>query len=130
MYKVYTQCEIYATVLHFKLYTANKYYNAETFRMPSSDALESIKGWVSEKTHEKIDQIMSEDEFNAMLSKDLFSVLINTVYFKAAWQNQFIPQSTYRSVFTDRNGKETETDFMLDVSYYDCYCRKKIYFGT
>lgn len=68
---------------------------------------------------------MSEDEFNAMLSEGLFSVLINTVYFKAAWQNQFTPQSTYRSVFTDRNGKETETDFMLDVSYYDCYCRKK-----
>lgn len=101
--------------------TANKYYNAETFRMPSSDALESMNGWVSEKTHEKIDQIMSEDEFNAVLSEGLFSVLINTVYFKTAWQNQFTPQSTYRSVFTDRNGKETETDFMLDVSYYD-YC--------
>ena len=101
--------------------TAREYYSAEEFKLPSYDALAKINGWVSEKTYGKIDRILDQDQFNEMLKSGLFSTLINTVYFKASWQNAFEPSLTQKDVFTDRDGKETETDFMFGTDVYDYY---------
>lgn len=97
----------------------NEYYSAELFERTSDKALDEMNGWVSEQTRGKINSIFSKQEYEKMLENDLFSVLINTVYFKAGWQNEF--SGTDKDTFTDRNGKESEIDFMHDTGYYSYY---------
>lgn len=101
--------------------TAEEHYGADINRLVSDEALEEINGWVSVNTNGKIKQIADEKEFRDMLDSGAYSALLNAVYFKGAWQNQFDPLQTSKDVFTDRNGDEKEIDFMRDTEYYDYY---------
>ena len=44
-------------------------------------------------------------------------MLINAVYFKGRWQNEFNKNATSKDTFTDRNGKESQIDFMHKTSW-------------
>lgn len=89
----------------------NFYATAETVR--DKNAVSTINNWVSEKTHKKIQGIISSPDFEVML--------INALYFKGAWQNEFHQGATKSGSFYNADGSETTTDFMNRTGYYG-YC--------
>ncbi|MEN7548311.1 serpin family protein [Rapidithrix thailandica] len=74
------------------------------FKSPT--AKETINQWVEEKTQEKIKQLVSE----VKESDRMF--LINAIYFKAQWAQQFDKEKTAHSEFTLENGQVKEVPMM------------------
>jgi serpin B len=70
-------------------------YRAEVFR---GAGLDEINGWVNKQTEGKIEKILDQIDPQAP------AVILNAVYFKAAWQSPFIKNAT------------TEDDFRLTSS--------------
>jgi len=85
-----------------------KYFYAGTTSMDFSapEAVEKINGWVNEKTHEKISKILDK------VSGDAILYLINAVYFKGAWQNQFKKEDTKKDKFHALDGTSLEVMMM------------------
>ena len=65
-------------------------YAAEVF---SAASLDEINGWVKQKTEGKIDKLLET------LGRDPVLVLLNAVYFKAAWSAPFAKHATRQEVF-------------------------------
>ncbi|MDD4683596.1 MAG: serpin family protein, partial [Eubacteriales bacterium] len=99
------------------LQTNADYYAAQARRLDFKDAetIEIINKWVSDATQEKITEIIDE------IDPSVFMYLINAVYFKADWAQQFEKTDTYERVFNSPDG-EKSVDFMhrlgsiLDIS--------------
>ena len=72
--------------------------------------MNAINDWVKKNTGGMIDQLLSKP-----LSEDTVLALINTVYFKGAWSEEFDENFTQKGEFTRDNGEKTETDFMRRV---------------
>lgn len=72
-----------------------KYFQADVealdFSLPS--AVDIINGWVTQKTHHKITQILD------VIPKEAVLYLINAIYFKALWQYQFDKKYTAEQPF-------------------------------
>ncbi|MDN5314793.1 MAG: hypothetical protein PWP10_3543 [Clostridiales bacterium] len=99
------------------LQTNADYYAAQARKLDFKDAetIEIINKWVSDATQEKITEIIDE------IDPSVFMYLINAVYFKADWAQQFEKTDTYERVFNSPDG-EKSVDFMhrlgsiLDIS--------------
>ena len=79
----------------------------------NSDAVGRVNKWVADKTRGKINSITDSSDFEALL--------VNAVYFKGAWQDEFSEEATKKAPFTAYDGKEYETDFMNKTEYYGCF---------
>ena len=90
--------------------TIGKFYDGEVGKVNNENALPEINGWVNKKTNGKIPSIINDSSFDA--------ALINAIYFKAKWDDTFDKQDTRPDIFTDRNGKKTEIDFMHTMRKY------------
>lgn len=88
-------------------------YNAQVGKVRGANALDTINGWVSQQTKGKIPSIISDSDFWAML--------LNAVYFKGGWANEFSESATRKEPFTDRNGVQTDIDFMHQTDYFNYY---------
>jgi serine protease inhibitor len=74
-----------------------------------------INGWVDEKTHGKISEIVKE------VNPESFMFLINAIYFKGAWTYEFAKKNTYESEFNLENGSTAKVDMMkqkLDLNMF------------
>ena len=49
------------------------------------------------------------------------SALVNTIYFKGSFENQFDTANTKKDTFTDRNGNKSEIDFMNQTKHFGYY---------
>lgn len=79
--------------------TAEEYFSAEVRGLPMVDAdREVINGWVREATEEKITSIVDE------IRPDHVMFLLNALYFKGDWRQQFDPSVTRDSPFQLANG--------------------------
>ena len=67
----------------------------------SEPARALINGWVEERTHERIRDLIPP----GVLTKDTLLVLANAIYFKAQWQEPFDEASTHNAAFV-ANGQE------------------------
>jgi len=95
-----------------------EFYRAETAELDFTDpkTVTRINEWVSEKTHGKIDRIIDQLDPMAIM------VLINAVYFKAAWQNPFNDYVTEEDDFTLANGTKKIVMMMYqhdDFGYFE-----------
>ncbi|MCH5212444.1 MAG: hypothetical protein J1G06_05485, partial [Oscillospiraceae bacterium] len=90
-----------------------EYYNGTAGVVGDDDAVDTINGWISEKTREKITDVLDDPDFLA--------ALVNTIYMKAQWENQFNEKLTAKDTFTDRDGNKTEIDFMNQTKHFDYY---------
>ena len=89
---------------------ATEYYNADVKTVDNKNAVSEINSWVKDKTKGKIPQIIDNaDNFWAML--------INAIYFKGAWENEFSTSLTKPDEFTNADGTKTQTDFMNKTSW-------------
>ncbi len=88
-----------------------EFYNAESNTVDNQNAVNKINKWANEKTNGKIPSIINSNDFTAML--------VNAVYFKASWQNDFSEGATKKDTFTNGDGSESKTDFMNNTGYYN-----------
>ncbi len=67
-----------------------------------------INGWVEEQTRDRIKELLRE----GLLTKQHRMVLVNAVYFKGAWKDQFDPTRTRPRPFTQADGTRTPVPMM------------------
>ena len=78
------------------------------------EAVETINGWVNDKTHEMIPKLLTPDNVSA----DTAAVLVNTVYFESAWNNEWIVPGE-KERFTNLDGSTVNIELMMNGG--DCY---------
>ena len=97
-----------------------QYYGAEVtsldFADPSAPA--SINSWVSDKTKGKIEKIVDRIDAQAIL------FLINAIYFKGAWTDEFDKAKTKEEQFTTLAGKQKRHPMMHRTGKYRYFAGK------
>ena len=88
---------------------ATEYYNADVKTVDNKNAVGEINSWVKDKTKGKIPLIIDNAD-------NLWTMLINAIYFKGAWENEFSTSLTKPDEFTNADGTKTQTDFMNKTS--------------
>ena len=88
-------------------------FGATASETDSKNAVREINAWASEKTHGKIEKIISDSNFAALLA--------NAVYFKGSWYSSFYERNTKNEIFTDTNGQKKEIPFLEDNCYWAGY---------
>jgi len=67
-----------------------------------------INDWISEQTNDKIKGMFSPSSFDSLTSL----VLVNAIYFKGTWAEQFQPRNTQPSPFYLANGESSKVPMM------------------
>jgi serpin B len=78
------------------------------FVTQTEEARELINEWVSERTNERIPQLLPQDSIDDMTR----FVLVNAIYFKANWIHQFEPDATRDGIFTLLDGSQVTVPLM------------------
>lgn len=94
---------------------AQQFYNADLGTVNKTNAVETVNNWVSDKTKGLINSILPEG-YN-----DFFASVVNAVYFKGAWENEFNEHFTQKDIFTNGDGTASQTDFMNQTGYFNYY---------
>jgi len=84
------------------------YFQAEIRNMDFSDSetIRTINNWVSENTKGKITKVIDEIDALSMM------YLINAIYFKGSWTNEFKKERTREDKFIIAEGKSVMCDMM------------------
>lgn len=93
----------------------SEYYKGTASEEDAKNIAMKINSWVEKKTNNKIKNLLPEGDAKFL------SVLVNTIYFKGEWAEQFEKYATKEENFTDRNGKVEKTDFMHKTERYRFY---------
>ena len=93
----------------------SEYYKGTASEEDAKNIAMKINSWVEKKTNNKIKNLLPEGDAKFL------SVLVNTIYFKGEWAEQFEEYATKEEDFTDRNGKVEKTDFMYKTERYRFY---------
>jgi len=79
------------------------------FKNGAEAATKQINGWVEEKTHAKIKDLVHEGDVDASTRM----VLVNAIYFKGTWEYAFDPQDTKKQAdFHPAKGANQHVDLM------------------
>jgi serpin B len=70
-----------------------------------------INQWVSGQTHQKINNLIPEGAIDQLTRL----VLVNAIYFKADWENQFNPLNTKNAPFHLQDGSVTQAKMMSNT---------------
>ncbi len=73
-----------------------------------------INEWVEEMTEGLIKDLIPE----GLINQTTKLVLVNAIYFNAAWQNKFKESNTTKRPFFSSEGEEVIVDFMFRQGYY------------
>ncbi|XP_061781776.1 neuroserpin [Nerophis lumbriciformis] len=93
------------------LHVMSKYFKANVETVDFSDSVavaEQISNWVSNHTEGKIRDLISCEDFG----DDTRLSLVNAVYFRGSWKNQFRPENTRTFSFSRDDGSEVQTLMM------------------
>lgn len=98
------------------------HYNAEISALDfdSPLALQTINGWVNDKTRGKIPFILDQ------ITPSHVMFLLNAIYFKGTWTKEFNPKNTVKQDFTTGQGTSAETNLMHRVDTLD-YLRNDLF---
>lgn len=88
---------------------ARKYY-AGTYSAPmgTAEADHAVTGWVKEQTN----GLIGSDASVVATTPDILALLVSSLYYKAAWVDEFDAALTAEDIFTDAAGNENRVDFM------------------
>jgi serine protease inhibitor len=94
------------------------YFDASvrTLNFSEASSADTINQWVADNTAGKITEIVAKP-----VPPDLVALLVNAVYFKAAWTSRFNPDSTTEADFHLPNGSTARRDYMLMNSAFEMY---------
>ena len=87
--------------------------NLMDFLNQPDPARREINQWVSDKTKDKINDLLPEGSINP----DTKMVLVNAIYFKGDWQYPFDANNTYDGDFTLLDGSTVSTPMMGDSMF-------------
>uniref|UniRef100_A0A3B4AQ29 Serpin domain-containing protein n=2 Tax=Periophthalmus magnuspinnatus TaxID=409849 RepID=A0A3B4AQ29_9GOBI len=96
-----------------------KYFRAQVETVDfnqSAVVAQHINHWVENHTESKIRELLSPDDFSSLTRL----TLVNAVYFRGSWKNQFRPENTRTFSFSRDDGSEVQTLMMYqqgDFSY-------------
>ncbi|KAF7668949.1 hypothetical protein LDENG_00267510 [Lucifuga dentata] len=93
------------------LHLMKKYFRAEVEMVDfgeSAAVAEQINTWVENHTESKIHQLLSAEDFSSVTRL----TLVNAVYFRGSWKNQFRPENTRIFSFSKDDGSEVQTLMM------------------
>jgi serpin B len=92
-------------------------YDAEVAELDFADpeAVNVINGWVDEQTKGEITKVLDETDPNTALW------LLNAIYFKGDWQEQFDPQFTREEPFTLADGTQKNFPLMHQSGNFPYY---------
>lgn len=86
-------------------------------REESADIIASkINDFIAKETNNKITNVLPAEK-----TAEFISALVNTIYFKGSFENQFDTANTKKDTFTDRNGDKSEIDFMNQTKHFGYY---------
>ncbi len=88
--------------------------NRVDFRKAPEESRLVINQWVSDKTKEKITDLIPQ----RAIDDSTRLVLINAIYFNAKWQNPFGKESTYDDTFYLADGSRINTPMMHTTQYF------------
>ena len=97
----------------------SKYFQAEVSNLDftNNDAsLKAINGWSNKQTNGMIPKVLDE------VDPAMLAYLMNAVYFKSQWVNQFPKESTRKEAFFDEAGDMSEVEMMkmqCKLPYYE-----------
>ena len=93
----------------------DEYFRAEVKEVTDADSVERVNAWVDEKTNGKIPTILTED------NREFVTALVNAVYFKAAWENEFYKGDTDKAEFKNEDGTTGTVDMMHQTNGFGYY---------
>ncbi|NXX73492.1 A1AT2 antiproteinase, partial [Urocolius indicus] len=100
------------------LQSTKQFYDVDFFSSDfhkPEEAKKCINKYVEEKTKGKIPELVTHLDPNTIL------VLVNYIYFKAAWEKSFDPLNTYEDDFSVNTNTSVRVKMMQRVSNYDSY---------
>jgi serine protease inhibitor len=85
------------------------YYDAEVneLNFGRDDALDIINGWIEDKTHGKIEDMIERIE------PDHVMLLVNAIYFYGEWRSKFDKNDTSQQAFTKEDDSVVQVDMMM-----------------
>ena len=88
---------------------AEEYY-ASSYGLPmgTGEANKAIAAWLNRQTND----LLTDDTGAIETEKRDLLRLYNTIYYKAAWQDEFFEGATEEDIFTAADGMEQKADFM------------------
>lgn len=93
----------------------SEYYKGTASEEDAKNIASKINSWVEKKTNNKIKDLIPTG------NAEFLSVLVNTIYFKGEWADQFEKFATQEEDFTDRDGNVSKTDFMHKTERFRFY---------
>lgn len=90
-------------------------YRATVEEVTNKDSVERVNAWANEKTNGKIPSILTED------NREFVTALVNAVYFKAAWENEFYEHNTEKADFENADGTTGTVDMMHQTDGFGYY---------
>ncbi len=85
---------------------------ADFINQPNQERI-TINNWVSDQTEDKINDLLPEDS----VGPDTRMVLVNAIYFKADWLDQFDADDTYDGPFNLLDGSQVNVPMMGQGMY-------------
>ena len=96
-----------------KLCDRRYHASLRTLDFLSPDAAEEVNAWAAEKTHGRIRGIVDQSDLGKA-----YMVLLNAIYFKGRWSNQFNRGETKEADFTLPTGKTKKVRMMRQCEKY------------
>lgn len=90
-------------------------YQAVTEEVTNKDSVERVNTWVKEKTNAKIPSILSDS------NREFAAAVVNAVYFKGAWEDEFDEWATEKANFHNADGATSQVDMMHQTSSVGFY---------
>lgn len=88
---------------------AQKYFaGAYSVPMGTTEADQAITHWVKDQTN----GLIGDDDPVVQTGAETLALLASSLYYKAAWIDEFQDAATQKDTFTDAVGKESKVDFM------------------
>ena len=100
------------------LKTLQDYYFAEAYQGDLPNMYNEVADWINDKTKHYLN--VKGEDFQEMLASAIYA-LINTVYLKSAWVNEFKEELNYQGNFANLDATSTKVTYMetkLEDSYY------------
>lgn len=97
--------------------TVEQIYAAEYRSFTPKNAVEKINEWADIKTEHMISKLLPDNYPTDMLAV----VLMNALYFKDAWENEFDKGATHEADFYARSGQTVRKEFMSNTDHYSYY---------
>ena len=108
----------HSTIHEDYLKTLQDYYFAEAYQGDLPNMYNEVADWVNDKTKDYLG--VKGEDFQEMLSSAMYA-LLNTVYLKSAWTNEFKEDRNYRGDFANIGATSTKVTYMetkVEDSYY------------